>query len=319
MGTNVKNHRHTWIVSSIAIVMAVILLVLMPHQKGYSVVMVGIAGGHVILALIALFTGWLLAPQKLFNKLFKRTINDYDFGWSYKWIYGFLIASLIVLLLAIHVYLSLAGSPLSQFLAYTALLLLSVNLFIGNAIIRNSNRTTRITLPMVNFLVNGGTKVLDAGCGAGRTTIALAQAIPQVQITAFDRFDAGYIDDGGMSLLKRNLKLAGIDSKVSIATGDITKTPFEDNKFDGIVSSFMFDHLRTGKQQALRESYRILKPGGRFLLIILVRGYTAFGVASVLSLMISSRSKWKNWIEEAGFKMISEGNINEGVYFLFEK
>lgn len=320
MGTNIKNHKHTWIVSSIAIVIAVILLILMPHQKGYSVVMIGIAGGHVILALIAIFTGWLFTPQRLINKLFKRTItNDYDFGWSYKWIYGFLLASLIVFILAIHVCFSLAGSPLSQFLAYTVLLLLALNLFIGNAIIRNSNRTARITLPMVNFPANGGNKVLDAGCGAGRTTIALAQALPDVQITALDRFDAGYIDDGGLTLLKRNLKLAGINEKVSIVTGDITKTHFEDNRFDGIVSSFMFDHLGKEKQQALKESYRILKPRGRFLLVILVRGYIAFGVASILSLMITSRSKWKKWIEEAGFKMISEGNINEGAYFLFEK
>lgn len=281
---------------------------------------IGIAGGHVVLALIAIFTGWILVPQTLINKIWKRkTIEGFDFGWSPKWIYGFLIASILAFLFAVHVYISLADSPIIQIIAYSVLLLLAVNFFIGNVIIRNSDRTTQITLPMVDILANGGDTILDAGCGAGRTTIAIAQALPKVKITAFDKFDADYIEEGGINLLKRNLKLANIESKVIIETGDILKTPFKNNQFDAMVSSFMIDHLRTGKKQALQESFRILKPGGRFLLIIMVRGYTAFGVANFMSLFITSRKTWKKWIEQAGFKMISDGKINEGVYFCFEK
>lgn len=313
-------HNHTWIVTAIAISAALAMLFLMPREKGYSLVFVGIAGGHLVLALMAVYFGWLITPQELLSKIWKKKpLHGYDYGWSYKWTYGFLFASVIMLFFAVHIYFTLSTSPFLQISVYTILLLLAVNLFVGNAIIRNSGREEQITLPMVNLLPNGGRNILDAGCGAGRTSIALARVFPGIHITAFDRFDAEYIDDGGMALLKHNLKLAEIDNKVSIVTGDITQTPFANNQFDAIVSSFMFDHLRTGKKQALNESYRILKPGGRFLLIILVRGYVAFGVASLMSLLITPRKKWKTWIEEAGFKIISEGNINEGAYFLFEK
>lgn len=172
---------------------------------------------------------------------------------------------------------------------------------------------------MVDLLPTGSGNVLDAGCGAGRTTIAIAQAMPAIKITAFDKFDADYIDEGGIDLLKRNIKMAGIEDRVTIETGDMLETPFDNNQFDAIVSSFMIDHLRNGKRQALQESFRILKPGGRFLLIIFVRGNTAFGVASFLSLFITPRETWKKWIEQTGFRMVCDGKINEGAYFCFEK
>lgn len=320
MKRKLKHSRHSWIVASTSIVLAIILLFLMPKNKTYFMFLAGFAGGHLILGLMAIFAGWLITPQTLLNKLWKRkSIEGFDFGWSPKWIYGFLAASVLVFMLAIHAYFSLAGYPWVQFVVYTILLLLAVNLFIGNTIIRNSDRTAQITLPMVNIFANGGSKILDAGCGAGRTTIAIVRALPGCEITSFDRFDAGYIAGGGIELLKHNLKLAGIEDRVTIATGDITSTPFGNNQFDAIVSSFMFDHLGKVKKEALKESYRILKPGGRFLLVILVRGYTAFGVANIMSLHIPSQKTWKKWIEQAGFKMVCDGKINEGAYLCFEK
>jgi ubiquinone/menaquinone biosynthesis C-methylase UbiE len=320
MKTIFTNHKHTWIVTSIAIVMAVITIIVLPQNKGYSMLFLGIAGGHFIVALIAIFTGWILIPQKLINKIWKhKPIEGYDFGWSPKWLYSFIIASVLLLMLAIHVYFSFEGSSILQLVFYSLLFLLAINLFIGFIILQNSNRKAQITLPMVTLLPNGEGKVLDAGCGAGRTTIALAEAISGAEIIAFDRFDADYIDEGGINLLKKNIKFAGIEQQVFIEKGDITATLFEDNHFDSIVSSFMFDHLGNKKIKALKESYRIIKPGGRFLLIIAVRGYATFGIANILSLLFPTRATWKKWIKEAGFKMVSDGKINEGAYFLFEK
>lgn len=138
MKNNLKNHKHIWMVSSVAIALAVLTVILMPQNKNYSLIFIGIAGGHLIVALIVLFTGWILIPEKLLGKVWKRkTIEGYDFGWSAKWIYGFLVAAILVFLLAVHVFITLDGSPVIQFLAYTLLLLLAVNFFIGNVIIRN--------------------------------------------------------------------------------------------------------------------------------------------------------------------------------------
>jgi SAM-dependent methyltransferase len=314
------NHKHTWIVSSVAIILAVVLIVLLPKNKSYSMALFGLAGSHLVIALIAIFTGWIVVPEKFLRKIWKKkATDDYDFGWSSKWLNGFLVASILVFIIAIYVYFSLNGNPLLQLISFTLLLLLAVNLFIGNVILRNSKRLVDFTLPMVQLLPNKQGKILDAGCGAGRTTIALGKALPEANITSFDRFDADYIEDSGKSLIERNIKIAGISERVCIVKGDITETPFNNELFDAIVSSYMFDHLGDKKMNALKELFRILKPGGRVLLIIAVRGYATFGIANILSLLFPTRKTWKKWIQENGFTMISEGTINEGAYFCFEK
>jgi SAM-dependent methyltransferase len=320
MKKELKNHKHTWIVSSITIILAVIMIILLPQNKSYSLLFLGVAGGHVIIALIAVFTGWLLLPDKLLQKIWKRkTVEGFDFGWSSKWLNSYVIASVLVLLISIYVFFSFEGSPVLQLVWYSLLLLFAVNLFIGNVILRNSNRQARITLPMFTLLPEGKGMVLDAGCGAGRTTIALASALPDAKITAFDKFDASYIEGGGINLLKRNISLAGIEKRVIIDKGDITKTSFSNDCFDAMISSYMFDHLGPHKREALKESFRILKPGGRFLLIIAVRSYSTFGIANLLCFLFPSRAKWKEWIKQNGFTLICDGKINEGAYFCFEK
>jgi len=320
MHKSILKNYHAWIFTFLAIITAGIILIVFPQYKKFSGIALSMGLGHLILFLSAVFTGWIIVPQKIWNKIYKRTNTpNYDFGWSPKWLYGFLVASLLTFLLAVYVFFRFENSPVLQFVLYTLLFLLAINFFAGNLTVKNSGRTSRIILPMVHLLPSGGSEILDAGCGAGRTTIALAQALPQAKIISFDKFDACYIKGGGSDLLKRNIRLAGIEGRVNIESGDITGTPFEDNRFDAIVSSYMIDHLHNGKKQALKECFRILKPGGRFLMVIIVRGYTAFKVANVLSLFLTSRQTWKKWIEETGFSMLSDGSINEGAYFFFEK
>lgn len=320
MKTTIRNHRHIWITSSVAILLAVLLLLMLPSHKTFSFILTGVAGGHLILAGIALFAGWMITPQELTTRIFgKRAVKSYDFGWTPKSTVSFLIASVIVLFLSIHVYFSLEYMPLLRFIVYTLLLLLAVNLFVGFVIFRSSKREAELTLPMVKLLSADDGLILDAGCGAGRTTVALAKAFPGARIVSFDRFDADYIEGGGSLLLTKNIRLAGAEQRVTIEQGDITATAFPDNKFDAIVSSFMFDHLGDKKQKALEEAFRIIKPGGRFLLIIVVRGYVTFGISNLLCFIFPTRKSWIKRIEQAGFKMVTDGKINEGTYFCFEK
>ncbi len=41
-------------------------------------------------------------------------------------------------------------------------------------------------------------------------------------MVAVDRFDAGYIDDGGREFFHRNLRIAGLSERVEIKTADLT-------------------------------------------------------------------------------------------------
>ena len=312
------SHSHTWIVIVAASILAILFINWLPENKVFPSILVGLVASHLLILIIATFTGWLLIPEKLLRKK-KSQENKYDFGWSSRWVNGFGFASVIAALLAFYAFFALEGSIHLQLITFTILLLLSFNFFIGNIIAKSSKDEKNLVLPYVDLLKNEHNVVLDAGCGSGRTTVSLAKVSKDVNIVAFDRFDASYIEGGGQALLKHNVNLAGIASRVTIETGDITNTPFPDNHFDAAVSSYMFDHLGDDKLPALQEMWRILKPGGRFLLVIVVRGYASFGMANVLSLAIDTREDWKQLFRESGFYLIDEGNINLGAYFLIEK
>ena len=315
-----SNHSHSWIVIIAGSILAIIFINLLPNEKIFSSILIGLVASHALILLITLFGGWMLLPEKTLKKFSKKnTADTFDFGWSSKFTKGFGYASFIVVLLAFYFYYALAGNPISQVVTFTILLLLAVNFFIGNIIAKASQSKRELILPFVDLFKVGKEIVLDAGCGTGRTTISLSKAAPDFNIVAFDRFDAKYIDDGGKGLLKNNLELAGITSRVKIEQGDITAIPFNNSSFDAAVSSYMFDHLGENKLPALKEMQRILKPGGRFLLIVLVKGYSAFAIGNVLSLSFASRNDWKKMFRQSGLTLIEEGNINFGAYFLIEK
>ncbi len=172
---------------------------------------------------------------------------------------------------------------------------------------------------MVRLLSSDHDLVLDAGCGAGRTTIALARVIGEGRVTAFDRFDADYIDDGGRALLEHNLKVAGLVDRVSIVRGDLTSLPFDSNHFDVAISTNAFDHLGADKQAALAEINRVLRPGGRFLMAVWTPGWAMFAVANFFSMLFTTRAQWRFMAEEAGLKVIDEGVFNFAWFALLEK
>jgi sarcosine/dimethylglycine N-methyltransferase len=60
-------------------------------------------------------------------------------------------------------------------------------------------------------------------------------------------------------------ELLGLADKVSCAVGDITATGLDDNAFDAVWSQNVLMNIEN-KSAALKEAYRILKPGGQLLL-----------------------------------------------------
>ena len=91
-----------------------------------------------------------------------------------------------------------------------------------------TGRYEHALLPMVDLLsaADENTIVLDAGCGAGRTSIALGRALTKTRIVALDRFDSGYIEGGGEHLLEQNLRRAGMGKRTQVQVGDLTALPF---------------------------------------------------------------------------------------------
>jgi ubiquinone/menaquinone biosynthesis C-methylase UbiE len=82
----------------------------------------------------------------------------------------------------------------------------------------------------------------------------------------------------------------------------------------------MMDHLGEEKMPALQELNRVLKSGGKFLLVVIVRNYATFAIASFISLVaMGTKESWRELFRQTNFKLLEEGDINGGAYFLVEK
>lgn len=304
-------HSHMWIFGILGVGVGLGFLIYAPQLRGVSTSILLFAGFHLVGGFVLLGSLYATFAQRIM----RRPSDRVDFGWGPGWMNGLGIAAVAMI----------AGGVAVQVAAPTwwpaslALILAGANFIVGNLIMRNFRRADHAVLPMVEFLGHDAGLVLDAGCGAGRTTVALGRALKSARVFAVDRFDAGYIEDGGRQLLARNLEIAGLTNRVTIETADLTDLPFAEGDFDGAVSTHVFDHLGSGKQKGLSEAYRVLKPGGRFLMAVWVPGLTMFAVGAILSFFLTPKSAWRRMAKVAGFEVVDEGVCNNAWFLVMQK
>lgn len=208
-------------------------------------------------------------------------------------------------------------SSLVQLLAFP-LILLSANFLMGTYVTRNFTKSDNMTLPFVDLFSTDQDLILDAGCGSGRATVEISKVAKKGQIVALDIFD-GSESIGSGDLLENNLKIAGITDQVRIVQGDVTDLEFEDNTFDTAISVLLLNNLGKAKLKGLKELFRVLKSGGKILIIVPTLSLQTFAVMSVFSLILTSSKEWRSLFEQAGFSLLEEGNINFGRFFLLQK
>ncbi|MDQ0463759.1 SAM-dependent methyltransferase [Caulobacter ginsengisoli] len=309
-------HGHLWVVGVVGIAAGAAMMIFLPQLKIASTSLLLFAGFHVVGGIVLLASAWGIGLRGVVRRWLRPGPADrIEFGWGPAWMNGLAIAALVALTVAVVVQLQF---PTHWPLAFLAVAL-AVVLLVGNLIMGGFRRPDQAVLPMVELFQGERPVILDAGCGAGRTTLAVGKILRQGHIVAVDRFDAGYIDEGGRAQLERNLRLAGLEERVTIEAADLTALPFAEGDFDAVVSTHVYDHLGTGKQAGLDEAYRVLKPGGRFLMAVWTPGWSMFAVGNLLSFFLTSKAAWRSMVEKAGFKRLDEGAFNNAWYLLLEK
>lgn len=184
------------------------------------------------------------------------------------------------------------------------------------------------TLPTQSFLRSrsGTGKVLDLGAGTGRSSIMVLAERPQTTLVALDLFADSFDSHFGhgetpQQRLLTNLKAAGVEKRVSIETADMRKLPFEPASFDGIISCYAIDHLRReGVTQTLAEAFRVLKPGGELLLMIVGKDPWIQFVFGPLLLHGGTRGTdyWTTRVKEAGFE-VKESGMRPATFYVFAR
>jgi SAM-dependent methyltransferase len=113
--------------------------------------------------------------------------------------------------------------------------------------------------------MRGDEKVLDMGCGRGAVLIAVAKRLTTGRATGVDLWRS--IDQSGNApdATMANAMIEGVASRIVLETGDMRQLPFADASFDVIVSSLAIHNIpdHDGRAAAIRESMRVLRPGGR--------------------------------------------------------
>lgn len=125
--------------------------------------------------------------------------------------------------------------------------------------------------------ISAGAKVLDFGCGTATLTIMVKQICPEAKVTG--------IDVDAEILKKATQKIKEKKSDIFLLDYDGVKLPFQNNRFERVISCLVFHHLDTDtKQKVLADIFRVLNENGQ--------------------LHIADFGRSKSWIQRTLFNMI---------------
>ncbi|MGW7634783.1 SAM-dependent methyltransferase [Streptomyces decoyicus] len=145
-----------------------------------------------------------------------------------------------------------------------------------------------------------GQQMLDVGCGTGRPTVRIAErsggSVLGVTVSSAQT-QAGRV---------RAMR-AGLSERVTFARADAMDLPQPSESFDAVWAIESFAHF-SDRPAAIREVWRVLRPGGRF---VLADCYEAvpftheelglFRAAFALSRLPVEAARYSDMLEEAGF------------------
>ena len=176
-------------------------------------------------------------------------------------------------------------------------------------------------------------RILDVATGTGDVVIEVAKRNLSVKIFGID-FSQRMLDLGRIKIARN-----GYNQAVSLQIGSWECLPFADESFDGVICAFGIRNF-ADVQLGLREFFRVLKPGGRvvvlefsipqnqflktayewyFNLILPKIGNIISGHSNAYSYLpesvanFPSQKKFIKWIEKIGFKKVSFSELTFGI------
>ncbi|AKC60177.1 bifunctional demethylmenaquinone methyltransferase/2-methoxy-6-polyprenyl-1,4-benzoquinol methylase UbiE [Blochmannia endosymbiont of Polyrhachis (Hedomyrma) turneri] len=193
-----------------------------------------------------------------------------------------------------------------------------------------------------NFLVKysgvrSGYKVLDVAGGTGDLTIKFSRLVGKDGIVVLLDFN-----DSMITIARKKLRDLGIVDNVYYVQADAEYLPFLDNVFDCVSISFGLRNLAE-KELSLSSMYRVLKPGGRLLVLdfsqpvcnfvdeiydfysfcvipylgqLIVRDFDSYRYLVESIRMHPDQKHLLNMISEAGFKNVEYFNMFFGITVL---
>lgn len=137
-------------------------------------------------------------------------------------------------------------------------------------------------------------RLLDLGCGTGRSLVGLAPSVPGAcRVVGVDVFDERVIRWNSPTLAVRNAAKAGLD--VTLVAGDAGNLPVATDSQDVVTACRLLHDLPADHAaRTLEEANRVLRPGGSLglLEVPLTHGTDADPLAY-----------WRDLVTDAGFEV----------------
>lgn len=178
-----------------------------------------------------------------------------------------------------------------------------------------------------------GQKLLDVAGGTGDVAFRFLKRAPGATATVCDMTESMLIEG------QKRAEAEDMAERLSWVVGDAMELPFEDNTFDVYTISFGIRNV-TRIPDALREAYRVLRPGGRIMVLefsqipndMLQAVYDAysFNVIPVMGQIVANdrdsyqylvesirkfptQEIFASMIREAGFEHVKYRNLTMGI------
>lgn len=182
-----------------------------------------------------------------------------------------------------------------------------------------------------------GNRILDIAGGTGDLARQFSRIVGPTGEVVLADINASMLKVGRDKLLDK-----GVSSNVRFVQADAEKLPFPDNHFDVVTIAFGLRNV-THKEEALRSMLRVLKPGGRLLVLefskptsaLLSKAYDAysFNLLPLMGKLITQDAESYRYLAEsirmhpdqdtlkammadAGFERVTYHNMTGGIVAL---
>jgi demethylmenaquinone methyltransferase/2-methoxy-6-polyprenyl-1,4-benzoquinol methylase len=157
--------------------------------------------------------------------------------------------------------------------------------------------------------IKNGYVVLEAAFGTGQTLIESAIGVGKKGITCGIDLSHKMLER-----TRKRVKNLEIETRVDLILGDVRRLPYRSGIFDVVYNSYMLDLIDTSEiSQVLAEFKRVLKPGGRLVVVSLSKGENWYSNMKLYEWIYSNCPTLlggcrpilsKPFIEELGFKNV---------------
>ena len=146
-------------------------------------------------------------------------------------------------------------------------------------------------LKLVN--IQDGWTMLDVGCGGGFTIRRLLNRSKDAQVYGID------ISEESVAKAKK-VNAEVLDKQVFVTQGSAEKLPYENEKFD-LVTAVETVYFWPNLPGCLQEVHRVLKPGGKFAILVEVVDSDSKWTSVVEGMTAYTPEQIKSLLDDAGF------------------